>query len=353
MRKGIAMSERIRYSIVVPMYNEEEVIAETYKRLSEVMQRQPETYELVFVNDGSRDRTTSIVREIAAQDSALRLIDFSRNFGHQVAISAGMDYAVGDAVVVIDADLQDPPEVILQMIDKWKEGYDVVYGKRLKRKGETFFKKITAKVFYRVLRSMTTVDMPVDAGDFRLIDRKVCDVLRSLKEKNRYVRGLVSWVGFKQASVEYVREERFAGETKYPLKKMIRFALDGITSFSNKPLKLATYLGLVVSAGSFIYLVIVILQKLFTDNAQIGWTSTVAIVLFFNGLMLMLMGVIGEYIGRIYEETKERPLYIVREASGYAAHTEPDRNEPVLRTDRGSSVVTGATDGSQQRTPSE
>jgi dolichol-phosphate mannosyltransferase len=347
------MSERIRYSIVVPMYNEEEVIAETYKRLSEVMQRQPETYELVFVNDGSRDRTTSIVREIAARDSALRLIDFSRNFGHQVAISAGMDYAVGDAIVVIDADLQDPPEVILQMIDKWKEGYDVVYGKRLKRKGETFFKKITAKVFYRVLRSMTTVDMPVDAGDFRLIDRKVCDVLRSLKEKNRYVRGLVSWVGFKQASVEYVREERFAGETKYPLKKMIRFALDGITSFSNKPLKLATYLGMVVSAGSFVYLVLVILQKLFTDNAQIGWTSTVAIVLFFNGLMLMLMGVIGEYIGRIYEETKERPLYIVREASGYAEHTEPDRNEPVLRTDRGSSVVAGATDGSQQRTPSE
>ncbi|MCL6456407.1 MAG: glycosyltransferase family 2 protein [Gorillibacterium sp.] len=326
------MSERIRFSIVVPVYNEQEVISETYRRLSEVMQRQPESYELVFVNDGSRDRTAEIVRGFALEDNTVRLIDFSRNFGHQVAISAGMDYAAGDAIVVIDADLQDPPEVILEMITKWKQGYDVVYGKRLKRKGETFFKKATAKMFYRLLRSMTTVDIPVDTGDFRLIDRKVCDVLRNLKEKNRYVRGLVSWVGFKQTSVEYVREERFAGETKYPLKKMIRFALDGITSFSYKPLKLATYLGMTVSLVSFVYLVIIILQKLFTNSAEIGWTSTVAILLFFNGMILMLMGVIGEYIGRIYEETKDRPLYIVREASGYGEQGTIDRATEILRT---------------------
>lgn len=313
------MSERVRISIVIPMYNEEEVIAETYRRLREVMLQQPEAFELVFVNDGSRDRTAEIVREIASRDRTVRLIDFSRNFGHQVAISAGMDYAMGDAIVVIDADLQDPPAVILQMIAKWKEGYDVVYGRRLKRKGETAFKKLTAKMFYRLLRSMTTVDIPVDTGDFRLIDRRVCDVLRSLKEKNRYVRGLVSWAGFKQTAVEYVREERFAGETKYPLKKMIKFAADGITSFSYKPLKLATYLGMAVSVVSFVYLIIVIVQKLFTDSTQTGWASTVAILLFFNGIMLMLMGIIGEYIGRIYDETKDRPLYIVREASGYPA----------------------------------
>lgn len=301
------------------MFNEEEVIAETYRRLREVMQQQPESFELIFVNDGSRDRTADIVRELASRDRTVRLIDFSRNFGHQVAISAGMDYAMGDAVVVIDADLQDPPTVILEMIEKWRQGYDVVYGRRLKRKGETLFKKTTAKMFYRLLRSMTTVDIPVDTGDFRLIDRKVCDVLRSLKEKNRYVRGLVSWAGFRQTAVEYVREERFAGETKYPLKKMLKFALDGITSFSYKPLKLATYLGMAVSAVSFIYLIVVIAQKLFTDSTTAGWTSTVAILLFFNGIMLMLMGIIGEYIGRIYDETKERPLYIVREASGYPA----------------------------------
>jgi len=313
------MSERVRISIVIPMYNEEEVIAETYRRLRETMLQQPEAFELVFVNDGSRDRTVEIIREIAGRDRTVRLIDFSRNFGHQIAISAGMDFALGDAVVVIDADLQDPPSVILQMIEKWKEGYDVVYGRRLKRKGETAFKKLTAKMFYRLLRSMTTVDIPVDTGDFRLIDRRVCDVLRSLKEKNRYVRGLVSWVGFKQTAVEYVREERFAGETKYPLKKMISFAADGITSFSYKPLKLAIYLGMAVSVGSFIYLIIVIFQKLFTDSTQTGWASTVAILLFFNGIMLMLMGIIGEYIGRIYDETKDRPLYIVQEATGYPA----------------------------------
>lgn len=314
-----------KYSIIVPMYNEEEVIEETYKRLREVMDRAQEPYELVFVNDGSRDRTVEIVSRLSLEDSHVRLIQFSRNFGHQIAITAGMDYAEGQAIVVIDADLQDPPEVILDMIAKWKEGYDVVYGKRLKRKGETFFKKTTALFFYRLLRSLTSVDIPVDTGDFRLIDRKVADVLRGLKEKNRFVRGLVSWVGFRQTSVEYVREERWAGETKYPLKKMLRFAMDAITSFSHKPLRIATYIGFALSGVSFIYLLVVLIQALFTKTTTQGWASIVAINLFFNGIVLILLGVIGEYIGRIYDESKDRPLYIVQEVKGYDKER-PDGN---------------------------
>ncbi|MBH5318517.1 glycosyltransferase family 2 protein [Paenibacillus sp. GSMTC-2017] len=311
------MKASITYSIIVPMYNEEAVIEHTYERLKLVMDSASQPYELIFVNDGSKDRTVEMIKLISDIDPNVRLIDFSRNFGHQIAISAGMDYAQGEAIIVIDADLQDPPEVILDMIDKWKEGYEVVYGRRLKRKGETLFKKLTAMAFYRVLRSMTNVDIPLDTGDFRLIDRKVCDVLRGLKEKNRFVRGLISWIGFRQTSVEYVREERFAGETKYPLKKMIRFALDGITSFSYKPLKIATYLGFFLSLGGFIYLLVIIYQKLFTDTTESGWTSIVALNLLFNGIILILLGIIGEYIGRIYDESKNRPLYIVREVQGY------------------------------------
>jgi len=318
---------KVKYSVIIPMFNEEEVIEHTYERLKEVMDRTAEPYELIFVNDGSKDRTVELMSLIAAVDANVRLIDFSRNFGHQIAITAGMDYAAGDAVVVIDADLQDPPEVILAMIEKWKEGYEVVYGKRLKRKGETIFKKVSALFFYRLLRSMTSVDIPLDTGDFRLIDRKVCDVLRGLKEKNRFVRGLISWIGFRQTSVDYVREERFAGETKYPLKKMIKFALDGITSFSYKPLRIATYSGFTLSLGSFVYLLVVIFQKLFHIGypAQ-GWSSIVAINLFFNGIILVLLGVIGEYIGRIYDESKGRPLYIVREAKGYKAEEKQQAN---------------------------
>lgn len=323
----------LKYSIIVPMFNEEEVIEETYRRLSEVMDRTGEGYELVFVNDGSRDRTVEIVERICGEDSHVRLVNFSRNFGHQIAITAGMDYSRGQAVVVIDADLQDPPEVILKMIEMWKKGYDVVYGKRLKRKGETVFKKITALFFYRLLRSMTNVDIPVDTGDFRLIDRKVAEVLRGLKEKNRFVRGLVSWVGFRQTSVEYVREERWAGETKYPLKKMIRFAMDAITSFSHKPLRMATYLGFGLSGLSFIYLVIVLFQAMFTETTIQGWASTVGINLFFNGIMLILLGVIGEYVGRIYDESKDRPLYIVQEVRGFEREqaNESREREPVVR----------------------
>ncbi|AZK48772.1 glycosyltransferase family 2 protein [Paenibacillus lentus] len=304
-------------SVVVPMFNEEEVIEYTYYRLKQVMDCVEEGYEIIFVNDGSRDRTAQIVQDICKKDSNVKLIQFSRNFGHQVAISAGMDYASGGCVVIIDADLQDPPELILEMLSKWKEGYEVVYGKRLKRKGESMFKKITALLFYRLLGSMTQVNIPLDTGDFRLIDRKVCDVMKSLKEKNRFVRGLVGWAGFRQTSVEYVRDERYAGVTKYPLRKMISFAVDGITSFSHKPLKIASYIGVTLSLSSFIYLFVVLFQKWFELGTIPGWASIVAINLFFNGIVLMLLGVMGEYIGRIYDESKDRPLYIVQDTTGF------------------------------------
>jgi len=308
----------IRYSIVIPAYNEELVIEESYKRLKSVMDTTNEEYELIFVNDGSRDKTGEMLSSLCDKDKNVKMIDFSRNFGHQTAITAGMDNSSGQAVVVIDADLQDPPEVILDMIKKWKEGYDVVYGKRAKRKGETFFKLFTAKVFYRFLKSMTSVDIPVDTGDFRLIDRKVCDELSALTEKNRYVRGLVSWVGFKQTDVTYIREERFAGETKYPLKKMIKFAMDGLTAFSYKPLKLSSLLGAVLSVSSIIWLIVSVLIK-YVGNASVpGWACAISIPLFFNGLILMMLGIMGEYIGRIYDESKNRPLYIIREKKGFS-----------------------------------
>lgn len=307
------MIENIVCSVVIPVYNEEPVIQETYKRLKNIMDSLNKPYELVFVNDGSRDNTAVIIKTICNSDNNVKLVDFSRNFGHQLAITAGMDYTVGDSVVIIDGDLQDPPEVIPEMLEKWAAGYDVVYGKRLKRKGETFFKKLTAKLFYRFLKSMTTEDLPLDAGDFRLIDRKVCDSLKSVNERSRYIRGIISWLGFRQTYIEYVRERRYAGETKYPLKKMIKFALDAITSFSYKPLKLASYFGSFISVLSFLYLLVVIYQRLFTNTTITGWASTLAVSLFLNGIVLIILGIIGEYIGRIYDEAKGRPLYIVRE----------------------------------------
>ncbi|MBQ3553634.1 MAG: glycosyltransferase family 2 protein [Clostridia bacterium] len=315
----------IRYSVVVPVYNEESVVEECYRQLKEVMDATNEPYELIFVNDGSRDATADIVGNLCANDECVKLINFSRNFGHQTAITAGMDFSTGQAVVVIDADLQDPPAVILQMIEKWKEGYDVVYGKREKRKGESLFKKATAKMFYRLLAAMTSVDIPVDAGDFRLIDRKVCDVMSRLTEKNRYVRGLVSWTGFRQTAVSYVREERFAGETKYPLRKMLRFAMDGITTFSYKPLKISTYIGFILAFFSFVYLIVVLCLRLFTDVTVAGWASILAVLLISNGVVLMMLGIIGEYIGRIYDETKNRPLYIVRETIGFSEDTKDEK----------------------------
>ncbi len=307
----------IKYSVIVPLFNEEAVVCETHKRLSAVMNQTDGEYEIIFVNDGSRDSTETLVKQIMQNDSHVCLINFSRNFGHQTAISAGMDNARGQAIVVIDADLQDPPEVILEMIARWKEGYDVVYGKRSVREGETVFKKATAKIFYRFLASLTDIDIPTDTGDFRLIDRKVCDAMKTLKEKNRYIRGLVSWLGFKQTSVPYVRKERFAGETKYPLKKMLSFAGDAVTSFSDKPLKIAGYAGYLLSFISFIYLLYVVIRKITVGDFGEGWASIVAINLFFNGVILIVLGIMGEYIGRIYDECKNRPLYVIAEKLGF------------------------------------
>jgi polyisoprenyl-phosphate glycosyltransferase len=307
------MTERCLLSVVVPVYNEEEVIETTCRRLTDVLEALGEPYEILFVDDGSRDRTLDILRDLCASDKRLRVISFSRNFGHQIAVTAGIDHASGRCVVLIDADLQDPPELIPELLAKWREGYDVVYGRRIARKGESWFKKTTAALFYRFLRAMTPVDIPVDTGDFRLMDRKVCDALVQMREQSRFVRGMVSWTGFRQTAVPYVRAERFAGKTKYPLRKMIRLSLDAITSFSTKPLRWAGFLGFFMSAAGFVYLLVVLYLRLFTDVTQPGWASQVAISLLFHGITLTLLGVLGEYIGRIYEETKRRPLYLVAE----------------------------------------
>ncbi|OBR89804.1 hypothetical protein CLRAG_37810 [Clostridium ragsdalei P11] len=305
------MNENVMYSIVVPLYNEELVIDESYRRLKKVMDSTLESYEIIFINDGSSDKTREKTEKICSEDKNIRLINFSRNFGHQCAITAGMENSIGQAVVVIDADLQDPPEVILDMIKKWKEGYDVVYGKRAKREGESFFKRFTARSFYRLLKSMTSIDIPVDTGDFRLIDRKVCNALNSLPEKNRYVRGLVSWVGYKQTFVEFVRHERFAGDSKYPLKKMLKLAFDGITSFSYKPLMLSGYLGGLSLFIGFVSIIVeftkCVLQK--TSIVNFGLIISIDLVMF--GTILSCMGIIGQYIGRIFDESKGRPNYVI------------------------------------------
>ena len=302
--------DNILCSVVVPMYNEEAVVCETYKRLTGVMEKTGYTYEIVFVNDGSRDKTAALINEICDRDKRVKLIDFSRNFGHQIAITAGMDYSSGQCVVVIDGDLQDPPELIPEMIEKWKSGFDVVYGKRISRKGETFFKKFTAAAYYRFLRSMTDVNIPVDTGDFRLIDRKVCDALKQVRERNRYVRGLISWLGFRQTAIEFEREERFAGETKYPLKKMLSFAWDGITSFSVKPLELLGVAGVAITVGSLLISLYSALAHLFGWSFR-GWSALMGSLWFIAGMLLTAQGILGAYIGKIYAEVKDRPRYLV------------------------------------------
>ncbi|MGQ9473518.1 MAG: glycosyltransferase family 2 protein [Candidatus Caldatribacteriaceae bacterium] len=302
-------------SVVIPVFNEEEVLPETYRRLTAIMEGMGKNYELLFVNDGSTDRSRIILEELVHKDWRVRVIHFSRNFGHQAAITAGIDYAQGKAVVVIDADLQDPPEMIPEMISRWQEGYEVIYGIRLKREGETLFKRLTASFFYRFLRKLTSVDIPLDTGDFRLMDRKVVEVMRLLREKNRFVRGLVSWVGFRQVALPYVRKERFAGETKYPLQKMLKLAWDGITSFSDKPLKIASYVGISLSLLSFLYLLVIVVGKLLGKSTVPSWASIIVVNLFFNGVILVVLGVMGEYLGRIYDEVKNRPLYIVEKVS--------------------------------------
>lgn len=300
-------------SVVIPMYYEEGAALECYKRLKKVMTDNKYNHELIFVNDGSKDKTLDILKDIASQDSNVKVISFSRNFGHQAAVSAGVQETKGDAVAIIDADLQDPPELIADMVVLWKQGYEVVYGKRKKRKGETFFKLITAKYFYKFLNAMSDIDIPKDTGDFRLIDRKVADAFIAMPERNRFIRGMISWVGFNQIALEYVRDERFAGETKYPLKKMIKFAKDGIIAFSSKPLRIITTLGFLSVVLSFIVLVYSVIRKLLGNNVITGWASLMVAITFFAGVQMLSLGIVGEYIARIYDEIKGRPLYIIKE----------------------------------------
>ncbi|AHK41571.1 TPA: glycosyltransferase family 2 protein [Bacillus anthracis] len=300
-------------SVVVPMYFEEEVAQECYNRLKSVMLQNDINYEFVFVNDGSTDRTMEILSEIAANDYRTKIVNFARNFGHQVAVTAGIAAAKGDAIVIIDADLQDPPEVIPELIAKWEEGYEVVYAKRKQRKGETWFKLLTAKYFYKFLNYMSDIDIPKDTGDFRIIDRKVADVFNQMTERNRFIRGMMSWVGFRQTYVEYERDERFAGETKYPLKKMIKFASDGIIAFSTKPLRIVMSLGLLSVLISIIVLLYTITVKIIDNGTQTGWASIMVAITFFSGIQLLGLGIVGQYIARIYDESKNRPIYIVKE----------------------------------------
>lgn len=301
-------------SLVVPCFNEEEVIEETHRRLAALAESQPAyDFEFLFIDDGSRDRTLPLLREIVAADSRARAVVFSRNFGHQLAVTAGMDEARGDAVVVLDADLQDPPEVVPEMLAKWRDGWQVVYGVRTERKGESRFKLWSAHMFYRVLNYLSDTPIPLDAGDFRLMDRDVVMALRGMPERDRFVRGMVSWVGFRQLALPYDRAARFAGSTKYPLRKMIRFASNGIISFSMRPLKLAMNTGLLCAALACIGIVWVFARRLATQNWVPGWAALTIVVLFLGGIQLVCTGILGEYIGRIYMQSKGRPLYIVLE----------------------------------------
>jgi polyisoprenyl-phosphate glycosyltransferase len=322
-------SDAILYSIVIPVYNEVKVLPALYSRLTRVMEGLVEPYEIIFVNDGSQDDSTVLLREFQDRDARVKFISLSRNFGHQIAITAGLDYSSGQAAVVMDADLQDPPEVIPRLIEQWRKGYDVVFAVRAKRQGEGLFKRTTAAIFYRLFRRMTATEIPLDAGDFRLMSRRAVDTLKSIRERNRFIRGLAGWIGFRQTSVAFVRDVRQAGETKYPLKKMLRFALNGLLSFSLIPLRLASYLGFLISSIAFFYIIYAIGLKLFTAQVVLGWTSVMVAVLFLGGVQLISLGIIGEYIGRIYDEVKQRPLYVVDEAKGFEPlQPPPQRGAP-------------------------
>jgi glycosyltransferase involved in cell wall biosynthesis len=304
------------YSVIIPVFNEEEVLPSLFPRLEALVSRLDASCEVLLIDDGSRDRSPEIITKALASYPWLRFIRFARNFGHQAALSAGYDFAQGDAVVCMDADLQDPPEVVVEMAQCWRAGFQVIYGVRNARAGETRFKKFTAWAYYRMMRSLARIDMPVDAGDFRLLDRNAVDALRSIRERNRYLRGLVAWIGFKQCSVKYDRAGRAAGETKYPLRKMLALAFDGILSFSSVPLRLALILGFVVSGLSFLTGIAAVVVKVGGWYTVDGWTSLAVLVCFIGGVHLTVMGLIGEYISRIYDEVKARPLYIVAENRG-------------------------------------
>ena len=305
------------YSIIAPIFNESGNIQELYRRIREVLDSTGESWEIILIDDGSTDDSADLIRRYAAQDARVKPVIFARNFGHQIAVTAGLDYSQGDAVVIIDSDLQDPPEVILDLISKWKEGYQVVYAVRAEREGESWFKLFTASLFYRLISSITEVKIPLDAGDFRLLDRKVVNVLNQMRERHRFLRGLSTWVGFRQTGVPYRRVARQVGETKYPFRKMFRLAINAVTSFSYFPLQLATYIGFVAAGLSILSIPVVIAIRLWgTATPLLGQATTLIAVLFLGGAQLISLGILGEYIGRLYDEAKGRPLYIVLEAPG-------------------------------------
>ncbi|HSM58277.1 MAG TPA: glycosyltransferase family 2 protein [Candidatus Sulfomarinibacteraceae bacterium] len=312
-------------SILAPVYNEEPVLPELYRRVKAVMDDLGYPWELVLVDDGSHDRSAEVIARLHEQDKRVKGVSFSRNFGFQVAVTAGLDHAQGDAVILTDADLQDPPEIFPDMIEKWQEGYDVVYGVRASREGETWFKLLTAKVFYRLIYRITDIEIPLDTGDFRLMDRRVVNAIRRMPERNRFLRGMVPWVGFKQTGVPYERRARYAGESKFSsMKQMLPFAIDAITSFSYLPLQLATYMGFVLAVVSLLAIIAVIAVRLFGPSSPLlGQATTLVAVLFLGGVQLISLGIIGEYLGRIYDEVKGRPLYLVEEKWGY----EEERSE--------------------------
>jgi len=314
-------------TIVVPCYNEQEVIAETCRRIYNVtLNFKNLDSEIIFVDDGSTDKTPIFLREFAAKKNNIKIITLSRNFGHQIASTAGMDSSSGDLVVLIDADLQDPPELIPEMIKKSKEGFDVVYGTRIKRKGETLFKKLTSILFYRIINKLSDIPIPLDTGDFRLMNKNVVDTLRGMPERDRFIRGMVTWIGFKQTFLPYERAKRYAGKSKYPLKKMLGFAIDGILSFSVKPLDFSILIGLISALMALLGILYAISLRLFTSIWVTGWTALIIAILFIGGIQLLCLGIIGKYIGRIYIETKRRPLYLVKNYYGFD-NTKPIRNK--------------------------
>lgn len=300
------------YSIIAPIFNESGNIQELYRRITDVLESNDEPWEIILIDDGSTDNSADLIREYAERDDRIKPVIFARNFGHQIAVTAGLDYSRGDAVVIIDSDLQDPPEVILDLITKWKEGYEVVYAIRAEREGESWFKLFTASLFYRLITKITDVNIPLDAGDFRLLDRKVVKVLNQMREKHRFLRGMSAWVGFRQTGVPYRRAARQVGETKYPFRKMFRLAINAVTSFSYFPLQLATYIGFIAAGLSILSIPVVIAIRLWgTETPLLGQATTLIAVLFLGGVQLISLGILGEYIGRLYDEAKGRPLYIV------------------------------------------
>ena len=307
----------VELSVIIPIYNEEATLGELYPRVRAVLEGMelPGGYEMVFINDGSRDQSLAMLLALASRDERVRYIDLSRNFGHQIAVSAGLDHVIGDAVVIIDADLQDPPELIPELYCKLREGYEVVYAKRRSRQGESVAKKFTARIFYRILASITHISIPVDTGDFRIIARKVVEALKQMPEQNKFLRGQISWIGYRQTFVEYDRAERIGGETGYTYRKMIHLALDGITAFSDAPLKAATISGFVVSGVAFLVMLYTLYSRFITHNFEPGWASLMVSILFLGGVQLIAVGIIGEYIARLSTNVRQRPLYLVADTN--------------------------------------